>query len=78
MGMTMTTLTLQVSNPCVLDELKQMLSRIAGVKIVDSVDAEDETAYISSSSAMLDLLRKGDQETEEGKGTPMKVEDLWN
>ena len=55
-----------------------MLSRIAGVKIVDSVDAEDETAYISSSSAMLDLLRKGDQEIEEGKGTPMKVEDLWN
>ena len=43
----MTTLTLQVSNPCVLDELKQMLSRIAGVKIVDSVDAEDETAYSS-------------------------------
>ena len=74
----MTTLTLQVSNPCVLDELKQMLSRIAGVKIVDSVDAEDETAYISSSSAMLDLSRKGDQEIEEGKGTPMKVEDLWN
>ena len=74
----MTTLTLQVFNPCVLDELKQVLSRIAGVKIVNSVDTEDETAYIYSSSAMLDLLRKGDQETEEGKGTPMKVEDLWN
>ena len=78
MGMTMTTLTLQVSNPCVLDELKQMLSRIAGVKIVDSVDAEDETAYISSSSAMLALLRTGEQAIVEGTGTPMKVEYLWN
>lgn len=37
----------------------------------------DETAYIMSSPAMVDILRQGDQEIKEGKGEKVKLEDLW-
>lgn len=37
----------------------------------------DETDYITSSPAMVDALRQGDEEMKTGKGEVIKPEDLW-
>ena len=37
----------------------------------------DETAYIMSSPAMVEILREGDKEIEEGNLHPIKIDDLW-
>lgn len=39
--------------------------------------AHDETEYIMSSPAMMEILRKGDEERKNGEGTIIKLEDLW-
>ena len=37
----------------------------------------DETAYIMSSPAMVEILREGDKEIAEGNLHPIKIDDLW-
>lgn len=37
----------------------------------------DETAYIMSSPAMVEILHEGDKEIEEGNLHPIKIDDLW-
>jgi len=46
-------------------------------KIVAKKQTMDETEYIMSSPAMVDILREGDEEIAEGKFTPIAIEDLW-
>lgn len=76
----MTTVTLNVTNKNMLESLKYVLSNIVGVEIADvreQTDNVDETEYILSSSAMVDIIAKGDKEIAEGKGTVVNVDDLW-
>ena len=40
--------------------------------------AEDETNYIMSSTTMMEILEKGDEEIKKGDFETTKVEDLWN
>lgn len=80
----MTTMTLNITNPGILDRLKDLLSSMSGVEITSISNATqhgetaDETEYICSSPEMLEILKEGDKEIESGKGTPVKLEDLWN
>lgn len=48
-------------------------------RIIDKHKKEvmDETEYITSSPAMVDILKKGDEEIKEGKGKAVTLEDLW-
>ena len=39
--------------------------------------AMDETEYIMSSPAMVDILREGEKEIEEGNFLPIAIDDLW-
>jgi hypothetical protein len=39
--------------------------------------AMDETEYIMSSPAMVDILREGEKEIEEGNFQPIAIDDLW-
>ena len=39
--------------------------------------AMDETEYIMSSPAMVEILREGDKEIAEGNFHPVKIDDLW-
>lgn len=36
-----------------------------------------ETEYIMSSPAMVDIIRKGDQEIKNGGGTKVDIDNLW-
>ena len=36
-----------------------------------------ETEYIMKSPAMMDIIRKGDEEIKNGGGTPIEIDDLW-
>lgn len=48
--------------------------------ISDDAEAEqsmNETEYIKSSSAMVEILRHGDEDIKNGKGRVVKIEDLW-
>lgn len=81
----MTTMTLNITNPGILDRLKDLLSSMSGVEITSISnnatkhdEAANETEYICSSPQMLEILKEGDNEIVSGKGTPMKLEDLWN
>ena len=48
------------------------LKRIAAQK-----KAIDETEYLMSSPAMVEILKQGKEDLEQGKGQPVKLEDLW-
>lgn len=48
------------------------LKRIASKKQI-----MDETEYIMSSPAMVEILRQGDEDFKNGKGRAVKIEDLW-
>ena len=48
------------------------LKRLASKK-----QAADETEYILSSPAMVDILRQGEEDIRNGRGTVVKIEDLW-
>lgn len=37
----------------------------------------DETEYIMSSPAMVDIIRQGQKDIEEGRGRVIKLEDIW-
>ena len=76
----MTTMTLNIHNNNILESLKQVLSNMVGVEIAsvnNTAEEIDETEYISSSSAMIRIIEKGDAEIAAGKGTKVAVEDLW-
>ena len=47
-------------------------------KLVES-DAKDmdDTEYLESSPAMMDIIRKGREEIAQGKGETVDVDDLW-
>ena len=46
-------------------------------KIAAQKQAMDETEYIMSSTAMVEILRQGDEDIKNGKGRSVKLEDLW-
>ena len=46
-------------------------------KLTAQKQAMDETEYIMSSPAMVDILRQGQKDIEEGRGHVIKIEDLW-
>ena len=46
-------------------------------KIAAQKQAMDETEYIISSPAMVEILRQGDEDIKNGKGRSVKLEDLW-
>lgn len=48
------------------------LKRLAAKK-----QAMDETEYMMSSPAMVDILKQGEEGIKNGKGTVVKIEDLW-
>lgn len=80
----MTTMTLNITNPGILDRLKDLLSSMSGVEIASISNAtkhdevSNETEYICSSPQMLEILKEGDKEIEAGNGKPMKLENLWS
>ena len=39
--------------------------------------AMDETEYIMSSPAMVDIIRQGQKDIEEGRGRVIKLDELW-
>lgn len=74
----MTTMTLNIHDTRILPSLKAVLSAIAGVEIATTAQADaDETQYVCSSPAMLDIIRKGDEEIARGGGVAVNVDDLW-
>ncbi|WP_195501211.1 type II toxin-antitoxin system Phd/YefM family antitoxin [Bacteroides clarus] len=44
---------------------------------LDEYNSIKETEYIMKSPAMMDVIRKGKEEIEKGKGEPVKIEELW-
>ncbi len=44
---------------------------------LEEYNAIKETEYIMKSPAMMEIIRKGDEEIARGGGEPVKVEDLW-
>ena len=46
-------------------------------KLTAKKQAMDETEYIMSSPAMVDIIRQGQKDIEEGRGRVVKLEDLW-
>ena len=46
-------------------------------KLTAKKRAMDETEYIMSSPAMVEIIRQGQKDIEEGRGHVIKIEDLW-
>ena len=46
-------------------------------KLTAKKRAMDETEYIMSSPKMVEIIRQGQKDIEEGRGRVVKVEDLW-
>ena len=46
-------------------------------RMTASKQAKDETEYIMSSPRMVEILREGEKEIEEGNFKPIAIEDLW-
>ena len=46
-------------------------------KLTAKKQAMDETEYIMSSPAMVEILRKGDEEIAKGDFTPIAIDDIW-
>lgn len=46
-------------------------------RITAKKQAMDETEYIMSSTAMVDILRKGDEEIKDGKGKVVTLDEIW-
>jgi antitoxin YefM len=44
---------------------------------LDEYNSIKETEYIMKSPAMMNVIRKGKEEIEKGKGKPVKIEELW-
>lgn len=54
-------------------DLKKLLKSV----ILQMKEKVDETEYIMSSPAMVEILRKGDEDRKEGKGRVVKLDELW-
>ena len=46
-------------------------------KLTAQKQTMDETEYIMSSPKMVEIIRQGQKDIEEGRGRVVKVEDLW-
>ena len=46
-------------------------------KLTAQKQAMDETEYIMSSPKMVEIIRQGQKDIEDGRGRVVKVEDLW-
>ena len=46
-------------------------------KLTAQKKAMDETEYIMSSPAMVDIIRQGQKDIEEGRGRVIKLDDIW-
>ncbi len=46
-------------------------------KLTAQKKAMDETEYIMSSPAMVDIIRQGQKDIEEGRGRVIKLDELW-
>lgn len=46
-------------------------------KLTAKKQAKDETEYIMSSPAMVEILRQGDEDIKNGRGMVIKIDDLW-
>ena len=46
-------------------------------RIVKNKQAMDETEYIMSSPAMVEIIKQGQEDIKNGKGVVVKLEDLW-
>jgi DNA polymerase/3'-5' exonuclease PolX len=46
-------------------------------RIVKQEEEKDTTDQILASPAMMDIIKKGDEEIAEGNTQPIKLEDLW-
>lgn len=44
---------------------------------LEEYNAIKETEYIMRSPAMMEAIRKGEEEIKAGKGTPVNIDDLW-
>ncbi len=44
---------------------------------LDEYNAIKETEYIMRSPEMMRIMRDGEREIAEGKGTPIKIDELW-
>ena len=46
-------------------------------KLSAQKQAQDETEYIMSSPEMVEILRQGKEDIENGRGEVINIEDLW-
>ena len=46
-------------------------------KLTAQKKAMDETEYIMASPAMVDIIRQGQKDIEEGRGRVIKLDELW-
>ena len=46
-------------------------------KLTAQKKAMDETEYIMSSPAMVDIIRQGQKDIEEGRGRVIKLDEIW-
>jgi len=46
-------------------------------KLTAQKQAMDETEYIMSSPEMVEIIRQGRKDIEEGRGRVIKLEDIW-
>ena len=46
-------------------------------KLTAQKKAMDETEYIMSSPAMVDIIHQGQKDIEEGRGRVIKLDDIW-
>lgn len=46
-------------------------------KLTAQKQAEDETEYLMSSPAMVEILKQGMEDIKNGRGEVVKLEDLW-
>lgn len=60
------------SDESMMEKAVKALKRIANQR-----PASDETEYIMSSPEMMSILKKEQQNIEQGKGTPVSLEELW-
>jgi len=59
------------------DENLMQKALIALKRITASRKKADETEYIMSSPAMVEILRQGDEDIKNGKGRVVKLDELW-
>ena len=59
------------------DEVLMKKALKAIKKLSAQKKAMDETEYIMSSPAMVEILKQGDEDIKNGKGRVVKLEDLW-